>query len=524
MPADLLSTNLEALRRAPDKSGPGLIARIKAGGTAPDIAPAPWPALPDGPLVFLVGAASPASVLAALREGRRLILWERSAPVLRAFLAAEDWSAALRTGQLRLACDLDLLTLVLPPGTPTVLHPVLGPKYTRELAWLGPKPARRALLVDGGLLIEELGRSLAAEGFGVWTWEIARLPPEELTRIAVGLQAELIVAVNHHVGLAEAVEQLASRLPAIRLKVWEIDPAIDPIRPPQRPVPRTTIHTWRKANVPVFRAAGYACDHLPLASHPEWRQPVELTPEEHAEFDAPVTFVGRSMILEARQFQRELLQRIAQARSAAGKDPTQAAALLDQVLAAQRATPEVWRVPELLRERIPELPPVARDRREADPVMLAGEIAAAEFRLTIVANLGRYGAHVWGDEGWRGLDRHGVRWRGPAGHRHQLPRIYSNGGVHVDIGRLYQTDIVTLRVFDVIACGGFVIAHHNADLEELFVLGEEIESWRTLAELRAKVEHYLAHPDERRRIAERGRTRVLRDHTVQQRVAMMLGG
>ncbi len=515
-----LSLNLKALAQR----SPRLAARLEAGGTPIAVASLPWPELPEAPLVMLVGAATPAGVRAALDAGRKLWLWERSAPILRAFLEAVDVSDALKDGRLRLACDVDLLTLSLPPCTPIVAHPLLGPRYARELAFLGAAPQRRALIVEGGLMIEELCRSLTERGFAVWTWESARLPPAELTRIALAVRPEVVLAVNHQPGLPEAIEALAAQLPGLSLKVWEVDPAIDPVRPPATRVPRTTIYTYRRVQVERFQSAGYRAEWLPLASDPDWRQPMVLTPAEHAEFDAPVVFVGRSMLIEAQAFRRDLLQRMRDARTAAGLDPAGAEAVLDQVVAAQRTELGRFVVPEKLAALAPELGAFeAGIGRRSDPAMLAGEIAAAEHRLTVLANLGRFGAQVWGDAGWKPVERYGVRYRGPAGHHQQLPRIYSNGGIQIDIGRLYQSDIVTLRVFDVLACGGFLITPHTEDLPALFRVGEELETYRTVAELCAKVEHYASRPDDRARIAAAGHARVLSDHTVRQRLERMLG-
>ncbi|MEN9784977.1 MAG: hypothetical protein RLZZ299_241 [Pseudomonadota bacterium] len=516
-----LAANLGALRAGSARHR-ALALRLEAGGVAEPVAPVPWPALPEGRSVLMVGAASPEGIGAALHGGRDVVLWERSAPILRDLLARVDWSAPLGTGRLQLACDVDLLDLDLPEATPTVLHPVLGPRYARELAWRDAVPRRRALLVDGGLLVEELARALAARGWACWTWETTRLPPSELARIARALRPERVVAVNHQPGLPEAVEALRGDCPELALAVWEIDPATDAVRPPAVPVPHTTIHTWRRSQVARFRAAGFRASWLPLASDPERRCPLALTGEEQAAYGAPVTFVGRSMAFEATQYHRELVTRLAACRAAAGLDPAGAPAVLERILAAQRAEPGVYRIPEGIAAHAPELLHEAQPDG-ADPVMMLGEVAAAEFRMGVVANLGRFGAHAWGDEGWQAVVRHGVRYRGSAGHARQLTRIYGNGGIHVDVGRLYQLDIVTLRVFDVLACGGFVLAHHSEDLAALFVLGEEIESWRTVPELLEKVAWYLPRPQERARIAARGRARVLADHTVVQRLAVLLG-
>jgi len=111
---------------------------------------------------------------------------------------------------------------------------------------------------------------------------------------------------------------------------------------------------------------------------------------------------------------------------------------------------------------------------------------------------------------------------GPAGHRDELNRIYSGSTINLDIGRIYQSDIVTMRVFDALACGGFVLAEHSEPLAEMLEIGSEVESYRSLEELLQKVEHYLEHPEEARAIAQRGMERVRRDHTIVGRLRYML--
>jgi spore maturation protein CgeB len=117
----------------------------------------------------------------------------------------------------------------------------------------------------------------------------------------------------------------------------------------------------------------------------------------------------------------------------------------------------------------------------------------------------------------------GARYLGTAGHGRELTLVYNGARIHVDINRSYQTDVIPIRVFDVLACGGFLIAEHSAELAELFKIGEELEAYHTLDELEQKVEHYLANPDEARAIAARGLAAVRARHTVRHRVRQMLG-
>ena len=53
-------------------------------------------------------------------------------------------------------------------------------------------------------------------------------------------------------------------------------------------------------------------------------------------------------------------------------------------------------------------------------------------------------------------------------------------------------------------------------------IGKEIVVYENKQDAIEKAAYYLAHEDERRRIAEAGKQRVLKDHTVGSRVAYML--
>jgi len=70
-----------------------------------------------------------------------------------------------------------------------------------------------------------------------------------------------------------------------------------------------------------------------------------------------------------------------------------------------------------------------------------------------------------------------------------------------------------LRDFEIPSCGVMYLAQRYPELEIYYKEGEEIEGWSTLEEMQQKLEFYLTHEDRRARIAQRGRERVVRDHT-----------
>ena len=79
-----------------------------------------------------------------------------------------------------------------------------------------------------------------------------------------------------------------------------------------------------------------------------------------------------------------------------------------------------------------------------------------------------------------------------------------------------------MRVINVMACGGFLIAEHSESIQELFEVGKEIETYRTIEELETKVAHYLENPEEAREIAQRGLEAVRQRHTMRIRAASLL--
>lgn len=478
--------------------------------------------LPAGEVLLLgVGTGELLAALLARGAGARVVAWERDPWLLRVSLMRHDWAEALERGILVLRLGADLVLEARRAGRPPlVAHPLLGDLYARERRlYQDGAPHPTALLAEGGLFVEALGRALEARGYSLMTVELERVAEEELDHAVRMVEPEFLALVNYVEGAAEFCG--ARDLPLV---CWEIDPRTHDARPPRTPTDHVGIFTWRRASLEGWRRSGFSrVHHLPLASDPAERFPVELSAADLARYGAPCALVGSSMVAEARRY-RALVHELLRAwrgGDARCEGPDQEA--LDRALAVQRADGSRWRVPELLAEFLPGFLEAARELSgDHDPLLLVGEIAAAEKRLTYAANLGCLGLRAWGDEGWRAIEAHGVRYMGPAGHRRELNRVYCGAAVNVDVGRIYQQDIVTMRVFDVLACGGFVLAEHSAELAELFEVGREVESYTTLEELCAKTAHYLAHPGRARAIAERGRAAILERHRVDQRVATML--
>jgi spore maturation protein CgeB len=332
---------------------------------------------------------------------------------------------------------------------------------------------------------------------------------------------EVAFAINFATGLSEACQDL--NLP---LAIWEIDPDTGFLPPCEQPQPNTHIFTYRASRVPLFKAAGFrnTCE-MPLAANTDRRKPQSLNPQQLSsdsslQYRSPISFVGTSMVSTALDFQDRFQKLIAKAYPNAQAET--ATVLQDEILAEQRKDFGQWQIPELVEARAPGFRSTCQSLGLDDPTVVLGEMAASEKRLTCVAQLGHLGIQAWGDIGWKHVEKYGVTYRGYAGHFKELNHIYSHSKVNVDVGRIYQSDIVPMRIFDILACGGFVLAEYTPALDSLFVLGEELVVWHDLSDLKEKAAYYLAHPQAAQTIALAGRARVCRDHRIKDRVQEML--
>jgi len=104
--------------------------------------------------------------------------------------------------------------------------------------------------------------------------------------------------------------------------------------------------------------------------------------------------------------------------------------------------------------------------------------------------------------------------------------IYASSKICMNIHEYYpdgrSKNVSNEREFKIPACGGFQMSDPAVGLERSFVPGEEIVIVGSLEEWIPRVQFYLAHPEERRRIQRRGTDRALREHTYRHRVARFL--
>ena len=472
----------------------------------------PVSCVPDEDPILVLGVGIGAAVTGILEQGGVVVAWDRDPWLMAVALSQHDWSAAIKEGRLRLVLGPDIITI---PQTYTqeLRHPLLAQLYERELkTWAAPSQPI-ALVVMGELFVDDAADALERQGYGVYMWDTRHLPADELAYVAKRLQPQLVMSINYQRGLAEACHGLG-----LPLTVWEIDPALDSLPKCDTATNHCQIFTWRRKQVEAWGQAGFEnIHHLPLAANHVRRTPGALLPTE-LRYQASISFVGSSLS-DTLQYCRDEFIRMWQrwSNSTESAEPNQ---IIEYILQFHKKHPSIYVVDEMLARRCPGIR--GSGENAADPNMLIGELVAHQYRRQVMESLTPFGIHVWGDEGWRGVDTRGGRFMGAASHNHDVTRVYRGSQINIDVGRRYQRDIVTMRVFDVLACGGFVLAEDCDDLRACFEPGVHLDTWTTIEELVEKTQWYLEHPDVVARIRTAGHQHLLSDHTIDQRVKTLL--
>ncbi|WP_432735830.1 CgeB family protein [Maridesulfovibrio sp. FT414] len=143
-------------------------------------------------------------------------------------------------------------------------------------------------------------------------------------------------------------------------------------------------------------------------------------------------------------------------------------------------------------------------------------------RVRAVSALLDFSPVVVGDAYWgRELGRSGKNFTlwNRLSYETELPEFYRSSLVNFNSTSLQSQASVNQRVFDVPACGGFLLTERTAALEALFEPGREVACYNCVDEISETVARWIADGPGRTSIARAGLERVLACHTYQHRVA-----
>lgn len=341
---------------------------------------------------------------------------------------------------------------------------------------------------------------------------------EELLTSVVQFKPDFVLTINHMgVDREGVLTDLLARL-ELPLASWFVDNPHLVLDMYNKVVsPHVAVFSWDRDNLPTLRAMGFEhVDYLSLgADVHRFRLPKRPLPAGHP-YRARVSFVGNSMLgkighrLRASKPPRELLRTYRQVAMEFSQSTERS---VQHFL--KRHHPELWPAHQSLKDPA---------RTLAFDTVLTWE-STRRYRLECVEQLMEFSPLIAGDKYWKvALKQYGKAWRyhPELSYYSHLPKFYPASEVNLNATNMQMKGAVNQRVFDVPACGGFVLSDFREQLAELFELGTEAVCYQEPGEIPDLVRYYLDNPEARQKIAAAGRARVLRDHTYEQRMTWLL--
>lgn len=143
-------------------------------------------------------------------------------------------------------------------------------------------------------------------------------------------------------------------------------------------------------------------------------------------------------------------------------------------------------------------------------------------RVRALLAIEEFKPHIFGDKEWKKLLPPSFYFHSEVNYHKELPEIYRITEINLNISNVQLRNSVNQRVFDVCACGSFLLTDRSLAVQQFLVSGESIETFESCNELRKKVGYFLNHPEEREDIARKGGKAILEKHTYMHRFKEIL--
>jgi spore maturation protein CgeB len=336
---------------------------------------------------------------------------------------------------------------------------------------------------------------------------------EGLLKAVVDFRPDMVLTVNHF-GL-DREGKLAGLLDELGLPLasWFVDnPHLILFDYDHPGADNTAIFTFDAGNLGAMRDRGFRHVHyLPLATDPQrFRPGAGPAPSQ---WSADLSFVGSSMtgpVARSLALSGLPAPLAGEYEAVAGGFGRSGETSVARFLEAER--------PDWL-HAVSALP---RERRLAAESLLTWE-ATRQYRLACVRATLPFSPLIVGDDGWDGLlDGTGARRLPNLDYYADLPRFYPRSAINFNCTSRQMKGAVNQRVFDVPACGGFLLTDHREQMEDLFDLDREAAVYRDVEEIPGLAERFAADSAARASVSRAAARRILAEHTYEIRLQRLL--
>lgn len=409
----------------------------------------------DVPLIVLgLGLGDHADLLLSKTHAKIIVL-EKNPGFVKTALSRFDWSEHFRNDKLHILEPLYFVNnYTASSSTEFVSHPYVGKCYFDVAHILNDPDSSKPvdLLMDGALLIDDWYTTLVDNGYLPYIY-----PPNyyDISKIRSDLQhynIRKIWSINRLSGLEKLAEQY--HMP---YSIYEIDPDLSEIPHVPERQDYTTLFSYRKPQAEWYHQKGWNAVYLPLATNPK-----RFRASADDRYRCRICFVGDSILGNANKLKQQLYP----------KCNVDQQKLIETFWQDQAAHPGVNLLPNY-RDNLASLFSsllVQTEKGTINILKVLSEWSGACHRVNLVRSASEFGIDVWGDDAWKIIadKTPGVNYRGRAAHLTEVPKIYASSYINLDITRIYQPDVATLRLFDVFASGSLTISNIEGENGELY--------------------------------------------------------
>ena len=286
------------------------------------------------------------------------------------------------------------------------------------------------------------------------------------------------------------------------------------------------IFLFDKAQYDFFAPVNPSCIYyLPLATNVKrWEQVIlSMTEEDYKQYGSDVSFVG-SLYTEKCKYDTLV---------SSGKLSDYTRGFVDGLIESQLHVYGYNFIMDNLTDR------VVSEIASADPQFYHGtdtfmdtdrylvahqyigmKLAAIERQRTLAALAEHFSVNLYTRSDASTLPK--VHNRGGASTLTEMPKVFQASKINLNMTMRPIETGLSLRVWDVLGCGGFLLTNYQAELPSYFEIGKDLDAYESLPELLEKVQYYLTHEEERIEIAIHGYEKTARLHSYENRLAEMM--
>lgn len=261
------------------------------------------------------------------------------------------------------------------------------------------------------------------------------------------------------------------------------------------------IFFFDRAQAEAYKKRGVTgAEHLVLAADTDIYDEVTLDEADHKRYGCDISLVGKLYKSDFAYL--------------CGPLPKYWRGYLEGIISAQSQIYGGYILGEMIDDKLMEkLNKVYRSAGGGAPVLkeelefaMNCEITGRERYMALALLSARHRVNVYTDDKNEGLPN--AHFGGYLDYYTQMPKAFKASKINLNISlKAIQTGI-PLRVFDVLACGGFLLTNWQEEIAENFVDGEELVMYSDMKDLVAKADYYLKHDEERIAVARAGYRKV----------------